>query len=737
MSSSDDEFGGLLDRESVLAGGVPARRANTALFLIENRTAHLMAQSRQAADSLLSQQAAEERELAFLEAFAVGDDPPLRPRVQDLERYAPQWASLVPANPRIQAAIAHRLGEKYEFVRESVPRMREALGLDDPAVQRSYQRLYGQPLEGIFAERAAPADRLRWAWAALAGWLENLPPFWTVYSLTLTETLGMTILALPIALAGIGPLAGVVLLAVLGLVNVLTIAFVSEAVARSGTIRYGSGFIGRVVNDYLGSTGSIILSLGIFVLCFLVLQAFYIGFSTALEGATRVPSFFWVALLFLVGMYFLRRESLSATVASALVVGAVNVVLILVLSLVAFFYAEPANLFHMGVPFIGGRPFDPEILGRIFGVVLTAYFGHLSVSTCARVVLERDASSRSLIWGTVAAQLTAIFLYCLFVLGVNGAIDPKIMASEQGTALVPLAAQIGPVIYLLGSVFIVLGMGMGSIQYTLVLFSLIRERLPSVSRPVLVLSRRQGLLLFRGPRKAGLRLGLVYLGLEGGEARFRIDAELDGNLRRVETTAAATGSWEVLGENGDPNLLGKLPDLQQIVRARGVSLSLEIMDADQQAARVQVTSSMRPVYEGTSDDTGIDLAGVFELSEGQAGLVGWITRQGAVSLSETAEYTESDEDAARMFLEGLIERGYVAERADAGGETHDTRPVWPPGVDAGAPGGSCRPSRTTRLTAPGRSASPANLVFPGSGAGSRPASMGTFSWGPAPWLRPS
>ena len=104
--SSDDEFGGLLDRESVLAGGVPARRANTALFLIENRTARLMAQSRQAADPYRSQAAAEERDLAFLEAFALEDEPPLRPRIQDLERYAPRV--VVPRTKKPKGSGRHR-----------------------------------------------------------------------------------------------------------------------------------------------------------------------------------------------------------------------------------------------------------------------------------------------------------------------------------------------------------------------------------------------------------------------------------------------------------------------------------------------------------------------------------------------------------------------------------------------------------------------------------------------------
>jgi amino acid permease len=651
---SDDEFGGLLDREAVLAGR-PAKRANTVLFLIESRTAQLVARSRQAMEPFLTQEGAEERELAFVEAFALGSEPPLRPTIQDLERYAPQWAPLVPENPRVRAALAHRLGEKYELTRAAVPRILAALGLDDTGVRQAHERLYHRPLESIFAARAAPATRLRWAWAALAGWLENLPPFWTAYAMTLTETVGVTILALPIAVAGIGPLAGVAIMVVLGVINMLTIAYTSEAVARSGTIRYGSGFIGRVVDDYMGRVGSLFLTVGIFAYCCLLLPAFYIGFATTLRSATGAPAAVWVALLFLAGLYLLRRESLSATVASALVVGAINVVLLVILSLVAFAYLRPANLFHMDVPLLGGRPLDPAILGLVFGVILTAYFGHLSVSNCAQVVLQRDPSARSLIRGTAAAQATAIFLYCLFVLAANGALAPQTLSGEVGTVLEPLAGEIGPVVYLLGSVFVVLGMGMGSIHYSLALFNLVRERLPLPARLVVVLPRRQGLLLFRKRGRGGLRLGLVYLGLNGDRARFRLDTELDGNLRRVETTAARR--WEVLGQDGDPALLEKLPELRDV----GGHLVLEVMDADQHRVCLQVTSSMRPTYEGARDTAGLSVADIFTLSDSHAALIGWITRQGSVSLAEAAEYSGRDEGEARALLEELAGQGFIAE----------------------------------------------------------------------------
>src|SRR5919112_2456190 len=169
--SFDDEFGGLLDRETVLAG-LPARRANTLLYLIESRTAHLVAQSRQAMELFLTQESAQQRELAFLEAFALGSEPPLRPTIRDLERYAPQWAPLVPENPKVQAALAQRLGEKYQFTYQTVPNIRMALGLDNAVVQQAYQRLYHQPLATIFAARTTPVNRLNWGWAALSGWLE-------------------------------------------------------------------------------------------------------------------------------------------------------------------------------------------------------------------------------------------------------------------------------------------------------------------------------------------------------------------------------------------------------------------------------------------------------------------------------------------------------------------------------------------------------------------------------------
>ncbi|MFQ5794628.1 MAG: helix-turn-helix domain-containing protein [Candidatus Bipolaricaulia bacterium] len=645
----------LFSREEVL-GGLPARQAHTLLFLIESRTAHLVAQSRRAMEIFLTEQAAEERDLAFFEAFSLGRQPPLRPTIQDLERYAPQWASLVPDNPRLQAAIAHILGEKYDFTYPAVPGIRAALGADEEAVQQAYHRLYREPLETIFASRTPLPDRLRWTWTALAEWLESLSPFWTAFALTLTEIVAESILALPIAVAGIGPLAGIVVLVVLGVVNVLTIASLAEAVSRSGTIRYGSGFIGRLVSDYLGSAGSLILTLAVATICFAHLVAYYIGVSTTLADATHVSAAVWTGLLFLIGLYFLSREareSIHSTVASSLLVGGINIGLILILSILAFPHVRSANLLYMEVPFLGGHHFEPELVETLFGVIIVGYLGHLSVGSSARVVLRRDPSARALIWGSMAAEVVVIGLYSIWVLAINGAVASEVLVHESGTALVPLAEQVGPSVLWLGSALVILGMGMASIHYSVGLFNLVRERLPRQHRPIVMLPHKHGKLLFhrRSKPSGSPRIGLTYLGLDDTQSQpqFRLDVQLGGNTHHLETTVA--DHWQIT------ELFDRLPELRQ----HRVRLTLGILDANPESVRLRIHSPMHLTYEGNWDVIGLNMADLLTLPDSLRRLVNWIMRQGDVNLAQVVAHTGGDEASTRTMLETLIEQGFVRE----------------------------------------------------------------------------
>src|SRR5262245_45864737 len=102
----------IFTRESVTAG-LPAKRASTLLFAIESRTALLTSRARRAMVRCETEHSVAERERQFLGALAEGRTPPLRPTIQDLDRHAPEWRDLVPADPAVRAAVLARIASKY------------------------------------------------------------------------------------------------------------------------------------------------------------------------------------------------------------------------------------------------------------------------------------------------------------------------------------------------------------------------------------------------------------------------------------------------------------------------------------------------------------------------------------------------------------------------------------------------------------------------------------------------
>lgn len=332
---------------------------------------------------------------------------------------------------------------------------------------------------GCPATHAQANTPLRGVWARLSARLEALPPFWMAFAFTLTETVGASVLALPIALAGVGPLVGVALILVLGLVNIVTIAALSEAMTRSGSVRRGNAYFGRVVADYLGNVGALILAPTLLLFTMLVLLSYYIGLATTLASATGIHAACWAALLFLVNLAFLRRDSLNATLASALLIGAVNIGALFILTLLTLPRVRLEYVTLQALPFGGERMGEPHFLALIFGVILVAYFGHTSTGNCARTVLRRDPSGRALLTGNIAAMVVAMLLYSLWTIAVNGSLPQAALLGQSGTAIPPLAAASGSVAYAFGLVYVILGMGMASIHFSLALANQVREWLPT------------------------------------------------------------------------------------------------------------------------------------------------------------------------------------------------------------------------------------------------------------------
>ena len=459
-----------------VTGGMPARRASTLLYAIEARTALLASRARRAMARFETERTAAESEGQFLSALAEGRSLPLRPTIQDLDRHADHWASLVPAEPALRAEILRRIVEKYGLPMQARG-IRAALGADEPSVAEAYRQRTGSDVATAGLAPLSFRERLRWRRAAISHRLESLPPFWLAFTLTLTETVGAGVLALPIALAGFGPVGATILLVVFGVLNVLTIAALVESITRDGQMRYGNAFLGHLIGDYLGRPGLAIAVPTLFILDAVGFSVALIGFGSTMAGGTGLSVLIWAAALFLVVMAILWRGTLDATVAVAVAVGSINIFLLLLISAIAFANAQP-DAFVTG-PKVGVG-FDATLLELIFGVALVSYFGHTSAGHSARVVLARDPSGRHLLAGNVAAMLTAMAIYVVFVLVLTGAVGADTLAGYPGTALTPLAQRVGPIIDVLGTIYIVLGVGLSAIYLGLGIFNQMADLIAAV-----------------------------------------------------------------------------------------------------------------------------------------------------------------------------------------------------------------------------------------------------------------
>jgi amino acid permease len=638
----------LITRGEILNGFVQ-RRAWNLLFMLENRTAYHKASAPRITDLYITEEILKKRELIYLQSFSQGKQPPIPVTIQDIEHYLPQSAFLIPEAANVRAALAHLLGQKYRFTRESSVNLRAGLGLDEAAVQDAYQRLYHQPLETIYQPVLNPGERLAWAWDGLTARIENLPPFWAVYSMSLTETVGAGILALPLALAGVGPLGGALVLILLGLVNLLTLAFAAETISRSGAIRHGQAFVGTLIQNLISRRSSILFGVAMFVDLFFVLEAYMVGFGTALETLTHIPAGVWLALLCGVTLYIVGRKLLNATVALALLVGTINIGIILFLGLLTTFHFQPANLDPANLPLLSGRPFDPLLMASIFGMVMEAYFGHLTINTTARLAIRRDPSCRSLFWGAVAAQATAMGLYVIWIFVVNGAIPAQELLRESGTVLAPLAKTVGVFVPALGTIFVVLSMGLGVIMLSMSLFGLVAERIPTLEQLTLNLPRRQGKMVLVKKGQGELRIELSYLGISAHAPQLRLDLHQEGRTQHIQV--GVKEGWQLSG-------LSKYLSPSDLATLR---LKIDVLEFNLKSIRLRFDTNLEVSYAGEWDPAGLSMAQVLELSPAQQKMITWMARERHVTVAAVAAYLNEEESAAREILGLMAAEGLVSE----------------------------------------------------------------------------
>jgi hypothetical protein len=407
--------------------------------------------------------------------------------VHDLERYAADWAPLVPDDAGDRAQLAHAMAGRHRLAVDRVPGIRAALHLDDAAVQAAYQRRYGRPLDELFTTRLGLGERARWLVHALVGSLDRLPPFWLTVVLTVTVTLPVSLLGLPIAASAMGPLPALALLAVVGLVMSIAMGGLGEAIARNAAVRYRHAFLGGLATQLIGARGSIVLTGTGGVRSAMALLAGWIGLSIGAADLTHTPRGIWAGLILAAVIVMLTRGAKLALGTVALV-GVAATALVLVATVLAFLNAGPGDLTHADVPIGGGNAALDQTVGAALGVVLMQYIGTVYLIGIRREVAARDPDASTLAAGAFVGTVVVTVIVGLWLVAVSAAVPAADLRATSGTAIGPLADEIGPAMAVLGGIAALLLLGMNINRGAVAVHELTVERLSRAAprlRPLL------------------------------------------------------------------------------------------------------------------------------------------------------------------------------------------------------------------------------------------------------------
>ncbi len=576
-------FDKLISKQELLQG-MPAKKAKTLLYLIEKQTAALIAESQ--LDLSFSDMSQGDEDLAFWQAFTLKTHPKIKVTIQQLERFATEWSILVPSNPQIKAAILHYMGEKYHFTSSVIPKICQVLGCDESEVKKAYYRIYQTSLGDAFRLKLSVIERCHWFFAAVSLKLESLPPFWLATLITIALGLPQAFLALPIAVAELGTMVAVILLIILGGINILTTICMAEAIGRSQDFHSGRTFIKQLVTNYLGSAGSWVLAIAVGIRVFLISLACYLGLSASLSNFTTIPPYFWALGLFLGSLYMFSHKSLKFSVGLTIFLAMVNFVILSIFSFLCIRHWQVENLFYINWNFLTGSFFDPQILDQVLGVTLMLFLGHIYVGQCAKIILPKDPSGDSLIAGSITGTAILTLLFCLWIIAVNGAIAPEVLASQTGTIIEPLVDTIGTTSSFLGLILAISLLGMAWIRSSSLLINLAREWVANRKQPLHILFRERGQLVFQTcDRYNTFSLGISYVAYEVETVTLALNMQWQGKIYRQEVKVNKTWS------------LSELVALYEDFNPQNLKLDLAIQSSQCDRICLKVNTSLTVSYK--------------------------------------------------------------------------------------------------------------------------------------------
>lgn len=449
-------------------GAGSARRGKTVLRLIYARVSDRVKAHAQSPTNLYqSDTLRDTRNLAYLDAVASGAKNPNPPActIQDIEKYAHDWADLVPRSPAIQADLAMRMSDSYAFEARHVPGIIAALCLDDAETAEEFRAKTGAEIASIYAATTPLRQRLRWTFSRASGWIENLPAFWASFALTITSTLGPSVLAFPILFMSFGPLGAALTILGVGALNTLTLAYLAESQVRSGPVLRRLGF-NQIIQHYLGVIALRCLKTCLFVYCIVVLFTYTGGFLETISNALGTGGPIWFAALYLFVVWYVSPRNKTGSLLLALSIALVNLAIVAGFMVAVLFLVVSTPTEAISNDLRMAQDFVLTPVQMAIGAALYSFAGHISVSNGARLVLQRPNSEQGFLRGAVVGLGAISVLYAIWTFVAISALTSGALP-QTNSVLQSMTLHFGPAVSVAAVVFIVLSLGIGSGNYAM------------------------------------------------------------------------------------------------------------------------------------------------------------------------------------------------------------------------------------------------------------------------------
>lgn len=298
----------------------------------------------------------------------------------------------------------------------------------------------------------------------------GLPQVASCAALTLALSLPQGLLALPIAVARTGLGMSLLILAVVGLLNVVTVAWTAGLVARGPTSGGQPPSLVALATRQLGPWGRALAVGSSATLFFLALLASLVGLGHSLGALTGEPAHA-LALgggLLVVGVAQ-RRAALGARLLAGL--GCVAVALLVTITL---FVLPQLRLSTPAA--VAGSPL------LMVGVSQMLCFAPMLVPTVAQQAGAMALDRRALILGSALGVATSVLLAGLWAVAVVGVASSAQLAAASGTAI-PLLDAALPALRPLARLLELLLLGLTALRCACILRALTVEQLPVARRP--------------------------------------------------------------------------------------------------------------------------------------------------------------------------------------------------------------------------------------------------------------